>query len=648
MKIAPLLLEFPILVTLGKWTLVLGLAMAADASLRRHPPRIRQWLWRGVLVGSLLFAVTHVLPVPGLRLAIGETASPHRVSRPESTSITAASPAQAALDQPKSQVSHSRSLPSPATSNGLPDANCAIVGAGNSWPLGLTLLWAIGFLICAGRLVLGHLHLATWVRSAKPATIRLQALADALSQHQTGQSPPQVIVSSGTGSPFACGLIHRRVVLPDDLVQRLDEGDLRVLLGHELAHLRRHDPLWCIAWSWVAALAWFHPLTWWAARSHVLACELEADRACAESTDSWLAYRSALSRLVLDVLQTQRREFSVALQASSHLGQRLDSLDRGRPTPWTATQLTAAGAALTAALILAAGCRFTPESTTQTPREFRTVAVRVLDEQGLPVVGAKVRPFGLRVRGDEASAYGWDPAQYGPRDPVITTADGVARVQYPAVAMPEERFVTVKLLLTVDHPDFSRAVRQSYPVDGTAKPIRLRRGAQLRVAGYFGRPDNTVHAILPLLSAECASCDDWTTNSDGSRLIASLVPGPHLLSLSGKLASGEIVHSDAMGDSDDRRRGTSLEPGTEARCAARGPTGCAGCPAPCAKGACFWLRGRRRFLRLWCLKTSASWVKNMAKSPGGRRGARSPRTVRSSSNRCRSERWTSSRSVMDS
>ncbi|MBL9138104.1 MAG: M56 family metallopeptidase [Verrucomicrobiales bacterium] len=547
MKIAPLLLEFPILVTLGKWTVVLGLAMAADVRLRRHPPQIRQWLWRGVLLGSLLLAVTHVLPVPVLRLAILESAPSGHVLRREAASPPDPdSSLSAASERPKTTAPSSPPPSSPATSTDIQAATETTASARLNWPLWLTLVWAVGFLICAGRLALGHLRLARWIRIGQPATHPLSLLTHELSRSHAGQSPPEVIVSSGTGSPFACGLIHRRVVLPDELIQRLDSHDLRVLLGHELAHLRRQDPLWCAAWSWVAALAWFHPLAWWAARSHVLACELEADRACAESTNSWPAYRSALSRIALDVLRTQRPEFSAALHASSHLGHRLDSLDRGRPTPWTASQLTVAGAALTAIVMVAAGCHFTPKSTTPTPREFRTVAVRVLDEHGLPVAGAKVRPFGLRVRGDEASAYGWDPAQYGPRDPVITKDDGVARVQYPVVAMPEERFATIQLLLTVDHPDFSRSVNQGYAVDGTADPIRLRRGGQLRVAGYHGSPDQTVRAILPLLSAECVSCNDWTTNTDGSRSIAGLVPGPHLLRLSGKLASGEIVHSDPM------------------------------------------------------------------------------------------------------
>ncbi|MCC7373055.1 MAG: M48 family metalloprotease [Verrucomicrobiales bacterium] len=551
---AELLLEFPILVTLGKWTLVLSMALAADAALRRQHPRLRQLLWRGVLMGSLWLAATHVLPIPGPRIAIFDavtsgrnldpSADSHAVPTISTTTSVAASP-----------ESHGTSPGTTDRLKAVSDHQVATSSVFDGFTISsrlLLVLWVAGFLVCGARLIASHVRLARHVRSGEPASGRVRTLVAELPQTGRRNFQPHLIEVPGNISPFACGLVRRCIVLPKPLLERVGDDDLRVLLAHELAHLRRDDPLWCTAWSWLTALGWFHPLAWWAARSHALACELESDRAAAETTDSWPSYRTALSRIVLNVVGTPTREFSAARHATSHLGHRLDSLDRGRPAPWSAARLTLAGTLLTVGLAFTAGCHLTSKSTDEAsskspaPLEFATVAVRVVDDHGLPVVGAKVRPFGLRVRGDEASAYGWDPARFGPKDPVTTSADGVAQVRYPVVAMPEERLVTTKILLTVDHPEFSRVVNQGYAVHGSTAVIQLRRGAQLRVAGYFGEPDNRIRALLPLLSAECVSCNDWTTNTDGSLSITGLVPGPHLLRLSGQRPSGEYVHGDAM------------------------------------------------------------------------------------------------------
>lgn len=536
--------ESPVIVSWCKWTLLLAAAAGADAILRRHPPRLRQLLWRGVLLGSAMFVFTHQIPIPGPRIA---------VLPPPSQSLLR-------VIEPPGDGTDNGSLPtvsfheSPEPNDSDPAAASAIspnrhstldpsTGAA-AWHWLLTLGWAAGFLFFAGRLISGHLGLHRLLRSARPASVRAQEIFNNLQDGWGHSRDLRLMEIPENVSPFACGIVRPQIVLPKCLAGTLCETDLKVLLSHELAHGRRRDPLWYSAWRWMAAVAWFHPLAWYAARSHHLACELEADRAAADATQSWSSYRVALSRLVLGLLPSTRPESIAASHATSQLGRRLDFLERARPIPWSRPRCVLAGILFATAVWITAGCQPTSRSLSADSRAFATAEVRVVDEKGLPVAGAKVQPFALRVRGDEASAYGWDPGRFGPKDPVTTAADGVARVPYPVVAMPEERFATVKLLLTVDHPDFSRAVSQGYPVDGTADPIRLRRGAQLRVAGYFREPNQTVRAILPLLSAECTSCNDWITNADGSRSITGLVPGPHLLSLAGQLPEGTIVHSE--------------------------------------------------------------------------------------------------------
>jgi hypothetical protein len=55
-----------------------------------------------------------------------------------------------------------------------------------------------------------------------------------------------------------------RIVVPRRLVAEVDDDQLRWVLAHELAHIRRHDPQ--VRWlEWGATVvAWWNPAVWWA------------------------------------------------------------------------------------------------------------------------------------------------------------------------------------------------------------------------------------------------------------------------------------------------------------------------------------------------------------------------------------------------
>ena len=61
------------------------------------------------------------------------------------------------------------------------------------------------------------------------------------------------------------GFVRSYVVLPADALGWTDE-QLRVVVLHELAHVKRHDVSWQMVARATCALYWFHPLVWWALR----------------------------------------------------------------------------------------------------------------------------------------------------------------------------------------------------------------------------------------------------------------------------------------------------------------------------------------------------------------------------------------------
>lgn len=71
---------------------------------------------------------------------------------------------------------------------------------------------------------------------------------------------PTVLVVPGLAVPFATGFLRPRVLIPEALLDTLNKQELDALLAHELAHLRRADPLVRVLAGYVTDLFWYVPL----------------------------------------------------------------------------------------------------------------------------------------------------------------------------------------------------------------------------------------------------------------------------------------------------------------------------------------------------------------------------------------------------
>jgi beta-lactamase regulating signal transducer with metallopeptidase domain len=109
--------------------------------------------------------------------------------------------------------------------------------------------------------------------------------------------PVEVLLSERIGMPMAVGYLHPAVLLPRDLMQKLTPSELRYVLLHESAHLRRGDDWMALAERLLRAIFCFQPAVHWIGRQ----IERERELAC----DDWVTaqageaktYASALARL---------------------------------------------------------------------------------------------------------------------------------------------------------------------------------------------------------------------------------------------------------------------------------------------------------------------------------------------------------------
>lgn len=83
--------------------------------------------------------------------------------------------------------------------------------------------------------------------------------------------------------PMVVGVLRPRVVLPANFRTRFSRLQQRLVLAHELTHIRRRDPLWNFVAAMFQCLLWFNPLVHWAASRFRRDQELACDAAVLES-----------------------------------------------------------------------------------------------------------------------------------------------------------------------------------------------------------------------------------------------------------------------------------------------------------------------------------------------------------------------------
>lgn len=306
-RFAALLLD-----VVGKSLLLILLGAVGVWAARRHSAALRHLCWTCLLAALLaLPLLTAVMPawpvVPrwlaDRRPAAASTATAirdldkHRESTPTPPAPdrpTGATPPPApqvasspARLHPDLDVSSLASSPPQDRATGLDETNesasatprAQLAARGPHAALLVTGLWLCGAVLLGVRLLLSTL----WLRRLERSCSRSASgpwpgeLAAAMRVVGLRRSPKLLLVERDT-LPMAWGVVRGRVLLPST-ASEWSTAQRHEVLVHELAHLRRRDPLA----NWIAELArvvyWFHPLVWLARRWQAVECERACDDA---------------------------------------------------------------------------------------------------------------------------------------------------------------------------------------------------------------------------------------------------------------------------------------------------------------------------------------------------------------------------------
>lgn len=161
-------------------------------------------------------------------------------------------------------------------------------------------LWGLGVLARGAVNARGAKRLADIVRRATPIPDSAVAIEARKLGADLGLSKsPMIYESSEVTSPMVAGLWRPVILIPEGFSNELSEGDLRLALAHELAHIRRHD----LALGLVPMLAdtafFFLPPAWFAYREWITERETVCDEDALRQTGAPAAvYGALLLRLV--------------------------------------------------------------------------------------------------------------------------------------------------------------------------------------------------------------------------------------------------------------------------------------------------------------------------------------------------------------
>ena len=287
-----------------KGLLVLALAAAATAAMRRASAAARQLVW--------LLAIASLLVLPALSVALPawqvlpSWARLEPMAAPETDEIAAAEtqlPAGEVMDDaaraPAAEAAaafeaapagdeawapHRATEASPAAASpaartphepAMTEESPAASSPRDALPW-VMLVWALGALACLAPPLLGRLSLWRLKRSSRPiAGGSWQVLLRRARAALRLARPVALLESDRRTMPMIWGIFRPTLLLPAEASDWAADRR-RVVLLHELAHAKRRDCLSKLIGQLACAMYWFNPLCWLALRR----LQTEAERAC--------------------------------------------------------------------------------------------------------------------------------------------------------------------------------------------------------------------------------------------------------------------------------------------------------------------------------------------------------------------------------
>jgi TonB family protein len=348
-----------------KSTIVLGAAWLLAWVLRRRSAAARHLVWTAAAAALLALPLLSV-SLPALRVRTHALASlvPTVTFRTDAVAIPGA---PVAADPPLA-----RSAGAPTAAPWHPD-----------FRLWLMLLWAAGSALALAHLLAAYALMWRTRRRALPFAD--PELFDAISYLLGIRGDVELLALPLSAMPMSFGVLRPAVFLPADAHQ-WSEDRRRVVLLHELAHVKRGDMATHLLLRMAACLFWWNPLAWTAWRESLKESERAADDLVLTAGERAADYASHLLEIARSMQRAPRVAWAaVAMARPSQLeGRLLAILDPriDRQSPGRRSALAAA--VLAVALVAPFAALEAQDAPPPPPPPTVDTAIRAATEQQNP------------------------------------------------------------------------------------------------------------------------------------------------------------------------------------------------------------------------------------------------------------------------
>ena len=293
-----------------KGTVICAVATVAVLLLRRSSAFARSTVWICALVGLFLLPAFSLqspvwnLPIIPDLASWGAGSYEPGLEKPEQG--TPATPTAATVDAPKAAGSVGRTTP-----------------VGIPWYAWGILVWFAGGILCLAWYLVTHAGVRSIVRQARPADGEWARLLGGVSNELDVRRSVRLLESDRLKAAITVGILDPVVVLPTDCDQ-WPASRRRLVLSHELAHVKRWDTLTETFALFATILHWFNPLVWFAVKRMRIERETDCDNAVLRTGVKPSDYAELLMNIAADLSASARPAWQLStISQSSNVKDRL-------------------------------------------------------------------------------------------------------------------------------------------------------------------------------------------------------------------------------------------------------------------------------------------------------------------------------------
>lgn len=255
--------------------------------------------------------------------------------------------------------------------------------------------WLLGVMVLSMRLIAGWARLRTIRRGADDLPVDWSNHLAAMAKRIGVLRSVRLLAAIRVDVPCTFGWFAPIILVPISAMSDLSPEQVRAILAHELAHIRRHDYLANLVQSVIESLLFYHPAVWWVSRQIRIERENCCDDIAAAACGSAVNYARALTKL------EAMRGFVPSFAAAARGGALMPRIQRLLSAPAEVRPVAWWPVGMMTAFIVLIGCfaahvahaQQEPKPTTASTAVL--FSAQVIGSEGKPAADASVKAFSI-------------------------------------------------------------------------------------------------------------------------------------------------------------------------------------------------------------------------------------------------------------